>query len=403
MATRRNGGIKGVQNRTTNVAAVGMQSMDDIQQSSLAANWPGGPLPTVPNAPAVGTVTATGSTTVSIPFTLGYDGGQTITSVTAVSVPGGITATASGITSPITVTGLTPNTTYQFYVYCTNSVGNSPGNTSNSITTLIPVQYLVVAGGGGGGYGSNAVNNGGGGGAGGLLTSTISLAKGTVLSIGVGAGGAGAIAASNGNTGTDSTFYTYTASGGGGGGGGYASVTGSNGGSGGGGTGSGAPGGGGTGVSGQGNNGASGGGASLYPGGGGGGASVAGNVNGNGGNGTASSITGSSVTYAGGGGGGQNSNSVQTSGGTGGGGAGGYGTTAGTLVGVAGTNGLGGGGGGGSTNFVQSSGGGKGGDGVVIISIPTAYYSATYTGSPTITTSGGNTILKFTGTGSYTV
>jgi hypothetical protein len=34
--------------------------------------------------------------------------------------------------------------------------------------------------------------------------------------------------------------------------------------------------------------------------------------------------------------------------------------------------------------------------------VPTASYSATYTGSPTITTSGSNTILKFTASGSYT-
>jgi hypothetical protein len=36
------------------------------------------------------------------------------------------------------------------------------------------------------------------------------------------------------------------------------------------------------------------------------------------------------------------------------------------------------------------------------LSITTANYSATSTGSPTITTSGSNTILKFTGSGSYT-
>jgi hypothetical protein len=38
----------------------------------------------------------------------------------------------------------------------------------------------------------------------------------------------------------------------------------------------------------------------------------------------------------------------------------------------------------------------------VIISIPTAFYSGTTTGSPTVTTSGTNTILKYTGSGSYT-
>jgi hypothetical protein len=36
------------------------------------------------------------------------------------------------------------------------------------------------------------------------------------------------------------------------------------------------------------------------------------------------------------------------------------------------------------------------------LSVPTASYSSTTTGSPTVTTSGSNTILKFTGSGSYT-
>ena len=69
---------------------------------------------------------------------------------------------------------------------------------------------------------------------------------------------------------------------------------------------------------------------------------------------------------------------------------------------VAGTANTGGGGGGGGTNASGSDGGRDGGSGVVILSVPTASYSGTTTGSPTITTSGANTIIKFTATGSYT-
>jgi hypothetical protein len=46
--------------------------------------------------------------------------------------------------------------------------------------------------------------------------------------------------------------------------------------------------------------------------------------------------------------------------------------------------------------------GGTGGSGVVIISIPTANYTAATTGSPIVTTNGSNTIIKFTASGSYT-
>ena len=45
---------------------------------------------------------------------------------------------------------------------------------------------------------------------------------------------------------------------------------------------------------------------------------------------------------------------------------------------------------------------GAGGSGVIILSIPTAICSNNYTGSPTVTVSGANTILKFTSSGTYT-
>jgi hypothetical protein len=39
---------------------------------------------------------------------------------------------------------------------------------------------------------------------------------------------------------------------------------------------------------------------------------------------------------------------------------------------------------------------------VVIVSVLTSQYTGTTTGSPTVTTSGGRTIMKFTTSGSYT-
>jgi hypothetical protein len=45
--------------------------------------------------------------------------------------------------------------------------------------------------------------------------------------------------------------------------------------------------------------------------------------------------------------------------------------------------------------------GGAGGSGIVIISVPTSSYSNNTTGSPTVTTSGSNTILTYNSSGTY--
>jgi hypothetical protein len=270
-------------------------------------------------------------------------------------------------------------------------------------TTVYPynIEYLVVAGGGGGAGGSSS-NVSGAGGAGGYKTASgFTLTSGTTYTVTVGGGGNGGASNASGTNGSNSVFSSITSSGGGGGGGGGA--VGLAGGSGGGG--SGTAGGntsGGSGTSGQGNNGG-GGSASpdSYGGGGGGGASAVGvsgtgTSGGNGGAGTASSITGSSVTYAGGGGGGRYSSGTGGTGGAGGGGS----CPSGSGTGNSGTANTGGGGSGTASSSANT--GGAGGSGVVILSIPTANYSGTTTGSPTVTTSGLNTILKFTGSGSYT-
>jgi hypothetical protein len=267
--------------------------------------------------------------------------------------------------------------------------GNPPFNPSTYSAT-----YLVVAGGGSGGSSNSGGNGAGGGGAGGYITSSQTFIVGNVYTATVGGGGSNASGSDSVLSGTGITTVTSI---GGGKGGNYNGGAGSSGGSGGGGAGAypSAAGAGGSGTSGQGNSG-QGGNASTYPsGGGGGGAGGQGttpafNSGGTGGPGTASSITGSSVTYAGGGGGSSWATSG-AAGGDGGGGKGGSGS-------VAGTANTGGGGGGGN----QSSNGRNGGSGIVILSVPTASYSGITTGSPTITTSGSNTILQFTGSGTYT-
>ena len=335
---------------------------------------------TAPGAPTIGTASFNIATaTASVPFTApASDGGSTITSYTAVSSPGGITGSISQAGSgTISVTGLTNYTAYTFTVYATNAIGNGPSSAaSNSITpkpNTYSVSYLAVAGGGCGGG-----QNGGGGGAGGMITGTSTLTYGTVYSVTVGAGG---ISAQGGN----STALGNTLIGGGVG-------TGGAGGSGAGGF----PGAGGAGTAGQGNNGGSGiNGGSFPAGGGGGNGAVGGNApntstGGTGGAGASWAPTG--ATYAGGGGGGVNPGS----GGPGGAGGGGPGSTAASSP-TPGTVNTGGGGGGGNNNRA-----GTGGSGIVIFEIPTGSYTGTTTGSPTITTSGSNTQIKFTASGSYT-
>ena len=91
-----------------------------------------------PDAPTIGTATKTGTTTATVVFTApANDGGATIISYTATSSPAGGTGTLvqSG-SGTISVTGLTPNTSYTFTVTATNAAGTSdPSAASNSITT----------------------------------------------------------------------------------------------------------------------------------------------------------------------------------------------------------------------------------------------------------------------------
>lgn len=253
-------------------------------------------------------------------------------------------------------------------------------------------QYLVVAGGGAGSSGWE----GGGGGAGGYIENTeTTFTIGAVYTVTVGAGGVGVtndIGTIGSNSVLSGTGISETAIGGGYGVSASGAKPPASGGSGGGSNRNVA---GGAGTAGQGNAGGTG--TFAATGGGGGAGAVGGNgtadtTGGGGGIGLQSSITGSATYYAGGGGG--SSNSTQGTGGSGGG-------ANGILIGTApsGTANTGGGGGG---VRQQTGKGGNGGSGVVIIRVPTAKYSGTTTGSPTVTTTGADTVIKFTGSGSYT-
>lgn len=312
-------------------------------------------------------------------------GNNAVVGTSAINLPSGNTAQRPASPVPGSMRYNTTLGRFEGYV--------PSGGWQNILSDQYTVEYLVVAGGGGGGS-----RHSGGGGAGGLLTATgFTVTPNQVYTVTIGAGGAGSTvtgSATAGLAGSDSVFASVTATGGGLGG----SANGGNGGSGGGGGNNGL---GGSGTAGQGYaggknvsptydyHGAGGGGA------GGVGSDVTGAAGGAGGAGVASDITGTSVIYACGGGGG----SFQGLGSGGPGGAGGSssingGAGEGTSAGSAGTSNTGTGGGGGS------GGGGayNGGSGVVII----RYLGSQRGTGGTVTTSGGYTIHRFTGTGTFT-
>ena len=378
----------------------------------------------VPGAPTIGTATA-GNTQASVAFTApASTGGPAITSYTATSSPGGFTA--SGASSPLTVTGLTNGTSYTFTVTATNSIGTGPASTASN--AVVPnnaptVEYLIVAGGGGGGTGNSGggggnTSGGGGGGAGGLLSGSVTVAFGTPYTITVGSFGSGATTSGAGSVGGNGANSSFTAVGtsavGGGGGGGTSGAVyaAGNGGSGGGASNynntftSG-----GTQTVGQGNAGGSilaGTNSPNFPSAGGGGSGGAGGSTnngtngGNGGSATASSITGTSVFYAGGGGG-----STYASGtpGNGGNSVGGNGGIGGSSNGGAGTANSGSGGGGSCNNASIQNNGGNGGSGVVIIAYPDTFPAPTAISGLTYNqpTRSGYRVYRFTaGTGTIT-
>jgi hypothetical protein len=115
--------------------------------SGILSMIAGGTYSTKPDAPTIGSATATSTTTATVAFTApAKDGGATITSYTATSSPGGVTGTLSQAGSgTITVSGLTTGTAYTFTVTATNSVGTSVASSaSNSITTFLAPANTVA-------------------------------------------------------------------------------------------------------------------------------------------------------------------------------------------------------------------------------------------------------------------
>ncbi len=275
------------------------------------------------------------STNVAISFTApSNDGGSPITNYEYSFNNSTWTALSPAeAVSPVTVSGLSANTSYSIYLRAVNVVGSGPASSAVSFTTDFAtfgsVEYLSING------GATSSINGGNHGTWYQGSQTLLIGSGIVVTVGAAGGNS-----TCGNM-SAATVYSYGA---GSGGSGANYNIGHNGGAGGGGAG-------GTGGNGSGHQG------------------------GNGGPGRSTSITGSAVTLAGGGGGQGHRNGgglTVATGGSGGGGNGEYYSYGCAAVATAGAVNSGSGGGG-----THECGGGGGGSGRVTIAYPSAYGALT--------------------------
>ena len=104
-----------------------------------------GSTPATTPGPPTGATAAAGNGQAAVSFSPpASDGGSAIGSYTVTSNPGGFTA--SGPSSPITVTGLTNGTAYTFTVHATNGVGSGPESApSNAVTPTAPAPTKPAA------------------------------------------------------------------------------------------------------------------------------------------------------------------------------------------------------------------------------------------------------------------
>jgi hypothetical protein len=119
----------------------GMWTSRQQMQARGANTWPA-----FPGAPTIGTASVASATSATVTFTAPADTGYPagITGYIVTSSPGGITAT--GASSPITVTGLTTGTAYTFTVQAINATGTGPASAaSNSVTPAVIGQQEYVS------------------------------------------------------------------------------------------------------------------------------------------------------------------------------------------------------------------------------------------------------------------
>lgn len=100
----------------------------------------------VPDAPTTPVISNVKPTTADVAWTANGNGGSAITGfdIGYGTSPSSPTTTLPVSTSPVTVTGLTPGTTYYFWVRAKNSVGNSPWSGVASTMAISGVRINVA-------------------------------------------------------------------------------------------------------------------------------------------------------------------------------------------------------------------------------------------------------------------
>jgi len=185
----------------------GIWSVTQQMQAKGASTWPA-----TPGAPTIGTATAGSALCASVTFTAPACAGYpaSITGYRVVSTPGCFTAT--GASSPLTVTGLTDATSYTFKAQATNATGYGPLScASNSITAsnagsqayttagtytwvapagVTSVSVVAVGAGAGGAGNSGGLGLAGGGGGGLAYANNISVTPGNSYAVKVAASSA---------------------------------------------------------------------------------------------------------------------------------------------------------------------------------------------------------------------
>jgi titin len=125
--------ITGLTNGSTYyVKMIATNAVGDSPVSTASSNF----VPkTLPLAPVISSVTVANQSAI-IAFTVN-DGGNPITGIKYALNGGATYISASGTTSPITITGLTNGTSYTVAIKATNSVGDSPASSASS--SFIPM------------------------------------------------------------------------------------------------------------------------------------------------------------------------------------------------------------------------------------------------------------------------